>query len=132
MVKKTEHNPEPRLIGVYRNHRAALAQAFLHRRVNVPKLRIAIGAICTLRGLATALQAIVQVVKNLRDLHMTDRMFLLVKLPGNRPRAFTNPSQRRPRVPARLLIDQPFQRLHQARIGLRNGLASRPGPTHAE
>ncbi len=117
------------LLGVYRNHRAALVQAFLHRGVNVPKLRVAIGVIGTLLGFAIALQAIVQVVKNLRDLHVTDGMFLLVKFPSNRPRAFTNPSQRRLRVPARLRIDQPFQRLHQARIGLRDGLASRPGPT---
>ena len=97
----------------------------------MPKLRIAIGVIGTLLGFAIALQAIVQVVKNLRDLHVTDGMFLLVKFPGNRPRALTNPSQRRLRVPARLRIDQPFQRLHQVRIGLRDGLASRPGPTNA-
>ena len=85
----------------------------------MPKLRIAIRVICAFLGLAIALQAVVQVMKNLRDLHVADRMLLLAQFLGDGPRAFANPAQRRLRVSARLLINQPFERLHQTRIGLR-------------
>jgi hypothetical protein len=116
------------LLGVDRDDRDALPQASFYRDVDVPKLRIPIGVIRTLFGLAIALQAIVQVVKNLRDLHMADRMVLLAQFLGDGPRTFANPSQRRLRIAARLLINQPFQRLHQTRIGLGDGFAARSGP----
>ena len=88
-------------------------QASFDREVDVPKLRIAVRVILSLLGLAIALQAIVQVMKNLRDLHVADRMLLLTQFLGDGPRALADPAQRRFRIAARLLIDQPFQRLHQ-------------------
>jgi hypothetical protein len=117
------------LFSVYRNNRAALPQAFLNRDIDVPNLRIAIGVVRALLSFAIALQAIGEVVKHLRNLHMADRMFLMSKFPGNGPRAFTNPAQCRLRIAARLLINQQLQRLRQTRIGLRDGIASRAGPT---
>ena len=64
----------------------------LYRDVDVPKLRIAIRVIRTLLGLAIALQAIVQVMKNLRDLHVADGMLLLTQFLGDGPCTFANPS----------------------------------------
>lgn len=119
------------LFGVDRYDRDALPQAFFYRGVDVPKLRIAIGMIRTFLGLAIALQAIVQAMKNLRNLHMADRMFLLAQFFGDGPRALANPAQRGLRIPARLLVDQCFQRLHQTRIGLRDRFAASTGAPHA-
>jgi hypothetical protein len=65
-----------------------------------------------LLGLAIALQAVVQVVQNLRHFHVADRMILLAQLSGNRARALAYPARCRLRVPARLFIDQRFERLH--------------------
>jgi len=65
------------LFCVHRNHRNALRQAFFYRGIDVPKLRIAVGVVCALLGLPIALQTIVQIVKNLSDLRMADRVFCL-------------------------------------------------------
>ena len=93
------------------------------------KLRIAIGVIRSLLGFAIALEAIAQLMKNLRDLHVAGRMLLLIQFLGDGSRTFANPAQRRLRVSARLLINQPFECLHQTRIGLGDGFAARSGPT---
>src|SRR5450631_2046845 len=103
------------LLGVDRNHGDALPQTPFHRGIDVPELRIAVGVIRTLLGLAIALQAVVQVVQNLRHFHVADRMILLAQFSGNGARALTYPAQCRLRVPARLLIDQRFERLHRKR-----------------
>ena len=68
-------------------------------------------------------------MKNLRDLHVADGMLLLTQFLGDGPRTFANPAQRRLRVSACLLINQPFERLHQTRIGLGDRFAARSGPT---
>ena len=93
------------------------------------KLGIAIGVIRSLLGFAIALEAIAQLMKNLRDLHVAGRMLLLIQFLGDGSRTFANPTQRRLRVSARLLINQPLDRLHQPRIGLDDGFAARSGPT---
>jgi hypothetical protein len=68
-----------------------------------------------------------EVMKNLHDLHVADGMLMLTQCLGDCPRIFANPSQRRLRVSTRLLINQPFQCLHQTRIGLSDGFAARSG-----
>ena len=93
------------------------------------KLRITIGVIRSLLGFAITLEAIAQMMKNLRNLHVAGRMSLLIQFLGDGPRTFANPAQRRLRVSARLFINQPFERLHQTRIGLGDGFAARSRPT---
>ena len=103
-----------------------MPQTFLDRSIDVAKLGIAIRVIRTLLGLAIALQAVVQVVQDLRDRHVTDRMVLLAQLLRNRPRALTDPSQGRLGVSARLRIDQFFEAGYETGVGLCEGLAARP------
>ena len=55
------------------------------------KLRVAVRMVSPLLGLPVALQAVVEIVKNLGDLGVADRMFLPAQLFRNRPRALTNP-----------------------------------------
>ena len=74
------------------------------------KLGVAVGMIRSLLGLAIALEAIAQLMKNLRDLHVAGTMLLLIQFLGDGSRTFANPAQRRLRVSARLLINQPFER----------------------
>jgi len=120
-----------RYIGVHRNHRNALLQAFLYCGIDVPELRIAIRMIRSLFRFPVALQTIVQIIEYLRHLRVTDRMFLLGELCGNCPRAFTNPSQRRFRIAACLAINHCFQCFQQTRIRFCDGLASSTRATYA-
>jgi hypothetical protein len=62
------------LFRVHGNYRPALLKVSLHGGIDVPELRIAIGMILSLFGLAVALQTIAQMVKHLGHLGMTDRM----------------------------------------------------------
>jgi hypothetical protein len=71
------------LFRVDRNDWDTLPQASFDREVDVAKLRIAIGVIRTLLGFAIALEAIAQMMKNLRDLHVAGRMSLLVQFLGD-------------------------------------------------
>lgn len=80
------------LLGVDRNDRDALPQASFHRDIDMAKLRIAVRVILALFGLAVALQAVVQAMKNLRHLHVADGMFLLRQFLRNRPRALAPPA----------------------------------------
>ena len=68
-------------------------------------------------------------MKNLRDFHVAGRMLLLIEFFGDGPRTFANPAQRRLRISARLLINQPFEGLHQTRIRFGDRFAARSGPT---
>lgn len=119
------------LFGVHRNHGKTLRQAFFDRCIDVLELRIAIRVVCALLGLPIALQAIVKTVKNLSDLRMADPVVVSAKLPGNRPRAFTNPSQGRLRIASRLAINHLLQVLQEARVGNSQGLASCTGASDA-
>jgi len=60
---------------------------------------------------------------------VADAVLLLTQFPGDGPRTFANPSQRRLWVSARFLINQPFQYLCQTRIGLGDSFAACSGPT---
>ena len=59
-----------------RNHGNPLPQASFHLGVNVVKLRIAVGMVGPLLGLAIALQAVVQIVQKVSDLGMADGVAL--------------------------------------------------------
>ena len=86
------------LLGIHRDHGAALRQASFHRGIDVPELRIAVRMVSPLLRLPVALKAVVEAVQKLSDLRMADRMLVPTQLVRNRPRALTNPSQRRFRV----------------------------------
>src|SRR6266849_10315241 len=96
------------LLGVHRDHRAALRQASFHRGIDVPKLRVAVRMVPPLLRLPVALETVVETVQKLSDLGMADRMFVPTQLFRNRPRALTNPAQRRLRVTPCLMIDQRY------------------------
>lgn len=85
----------------------------------------------SLLGFAIALEAVAQGMKNLGDLRMAGRVFLPAKLPGNRPRAFARPAQRRLRIAPRCALDHLLQGVHKPGIGDREEFASRARPTDA-
>ena len=117
------------LFRVHRNDRDTLPQASFDRQVDVAKLRIAIWVIHSLLGFAITLEAVTQLMKNLGNLHVAGRVLLLIEFFGDGPRTFANPAQRRLWVAARLLINQPFERLDQTRIRFGDRFAARSGST---
>ena len=64
------------LLGIHGNDRTAFAQASSHGGADVPKLGVAVRMIFPFLGLPIALQTVVQVVKDLGHLRMTDRVFV--------------------------------------------------------
>ena len=91
----------------------------------MPELRVAVRMIVAFLGLAIALQAIILFVKELGHFDITDRMVLLSQLRRERPRALTDPSQRRLRITARATVNQALQCMQQTLIGFRDRLAPR-------
>ena len=119
------------LFGIHGNDRAAFPQASSHGGTDVPKLGVAIRMIFPFLGLPIALQAVVEVVKDLGHLRMTDRVFVASQFFSDGPRALANLTQRRLRIPPGLDLDHFFQLLHQPRVRNRKGLASGSGPADA-
>ena len=95
------------------------------------ELRIAIWMVLALFRFAVALQAVPLLVKELRDLHVTDRMLQPGQLRGQGPRAFADPAQRGFGIATRFRIDQTLQRAQQERILNDKFLSSCPWPSHA-
>ena len=79
------------LFCVHGNYGIPLVKAFSNSRVDVSKLCIAVRMIGAFLGLAIALQAIVEVTKNLSNLLMANRVLLFCELRGNRSRALADP-----------------------------------------
>ena len=113
------------LLGIHRDDRQPLPQVLLDAGIDMAKLRIAIRMLRTLFGLAITLQAVVEIVQNLRHLGVADRMTLVRQLCGNGPRTQADPAQRRLRITAGLLVDQLFQNPDKTWIGIRDRLAPR-------
>lgn len=90
----------------------------------MPKLRIPVGMILSFLQLAITLQAVVLLVKELRDSDIADRMMLLAEFGGERPRAFADPPQRRFRIATGSAVNQAVQCDQQGGIGRREVLAS--------
>ena len=112
-------------LGIHRDHRlpcarhlftAALMYRNARRGPDVPPLF----------RLPVALQTVVEPCRSWRPC-MADRMFVPIQLFRNRPRALTNPSQRRFRVAPCLMIDHLFQGIHQPRVRHRNEFAPGSG-----
>src|SRR5579863_8040829 len=112
------------LLGIHGDHWHALRQGPLDLHVDVPELRVPVWMVFALLRLAVALQAVAQIVKELGNLRVADRMLLPVKLRGQGPRALTGPAQRR------LRIDQTFHRALQPGIVLGDLSTSRSRLPH--
>lgn len=97
----------------------------------MPELRIAIGMILALFGLAVGLQTVALMVKNLGHLGMTDRMLAPRQGLGDGACALASPAQGRFGIASRLLIDDRLQPVQQLGIGLANRLAAASGTTDA-
>lgn len=100
-------------------------QAAFHRDRDVAELRVAVRMVVPLLGLPVALETVVEVVQQLGDLRVADRMVLPGQCLRNCPRALTGPAQRRCRVAPRLVLDHGFQRVQELRIGHRDRFATR-------
>ena len=81
--------------------------------------------IVALLGLPVALQAVLEVVQQLGDFHVADRMMPPGQFLRNRPGALTRPPQRRLRVAQRLILDHGLQGVHDLGIGHRDRFATR-------
>ena len=79
----------------------------LGKRVDVFKLRIAVGVLPALQRLGIRLKAIVELVQQVGDFTISNDVALSLKLLCQTPCAFTGPTQQRLRV-------SPARRLHQA------------------
>src|SRR5215471_2462136 len=113
------------LLRIHRNHRPALLEIWLHGGVDVSELRIPIGMILPLLGLAVALQTVAQMVKDLGHFGMADGMLAPGQGIGDGARTLASPAQRRFGITSRLLIDEPLQPVHQQWTGNEMGLATR-------
>ncbi len=108
------------LFGVHRDHGKPSGQGPFHGGGDVPELCVPVRMVGSLLGFAIALEAVAQGMKNLGDLRMAGRVFLPAKLPGNRPRAFARPAQRRLRIAPRCALDHLLQGVHKPGIGDRD------------
>ena len=108
---------------IHRDHRAALGQAALHDGRDVAELRVAVRVVAALLGLPVAPEAVAKPVQQLSDLRVADRMLMPTQFVRDRPRALTNPSQRRFRVAPGLVLDHRFQGIHEPRVGHRDWFA---------
>ncbi len=102
-----------------------MRQASFHSRGDVAELRVAVRMVVALFGLPVALKAVIEVVQQLSDLHVADRMVMPGQFLRNRSRALTAPAQRRFRVAPRLVLDHGVQRIQELRVGHRNRFATR-------
>src|SRR2546426_6238745 len=105
------------LLGINRDHWMLVPQASFHGGGDVAELRVAVRmVVVALLGLTVALEAVVEVVQQLGDLHVADRMILPGQFFRNGSRALTGPAQRRLRVAPRVVLDEGFQRVQELRV----------------
>src|SRR5579864_1127422 len=119
------------LLRVCRNHGEALRQVPFHGPIDVPKLRVAIRMVLALFGLPIALEAVVQVVQQLRHFRVTDRIVLPPQRGRNHPRALAGPPQGRLGIAPGIGIDERFEGLEELRAGDRHAFASPTRPPDA-
>ncbi len=100
----------------------------LHLDVDVLELRIAIGMLRTLAGLAVGLTAIVQLAQQHADQLLARLEALLAQHRGDVALAPADPAQRRLRIAADRALDQPFERRQKARLTFNGSLTSTATP----
>src|ERR1700721_1061799 len=87
----------------------------LHLSVDVLELRIAVGMLRALAGLAVGLTAIVQLAQQHADQLLAHLEALLAQHRGDVALAPTDPAQRRLRIASDRALDQPFERRQKTR-----------------
>lgn len=85
------HNPGGIIIGIHRDHRTALRQGALHGGIDVAELRVAVWMVAPLLRLPIALQAVVEVVQDLRDQRVKSRRGASFSPPRRRTPTATPP-----------------------------------------
>jgi len=118
-------------LGIDRDDRELLGQAPFHRVIDVVELGIAVRMIAAFFGLAIALQAVLEVVEQVRHLHVADGMMPLLQRPRNRTRALARPSQRRVGIAPCIGFDHGFQRADDPWVRGRNRFAACTGSANA-
>jgi hypothetical protein len=101
---------------VHGNDGLACPQSAFDGAVDMPELRVAIGMIVPLLGLAVALQAVATLPQQLGDFGVADRVAPSRQFRRQRAGALAGPAQRRLRVATRSGFDQAVQRGRQAGV----------------
>ncbi len=111
------------LLGVDRDRRLPSAQAGPDPGVDVLELRVAVGVVRPFDRLPVGLQAVAQLVEQLRHHPMAGAVPLPGQFRGQPADALARPAQGRLRIPARGRLDQRLQVRDQRRILLDRPLA---------
>jgi len=106
-------------------------QRSLHCDIDVFELRIAIGMLTALAGLAVGLTAEAQLAQHLADELLAHLKTLDSQRRSNIPLAPAYPAQRRLRIAANRTLNETLERRQQARLTLNCTLASATGPSKA-
>src|SRR6185295_11566237 len=109
---------------VDRDRRLASGECGLHLGVDVFELRIAVGMLRALAGLAVGLTAVVQRAQQQADQLLAHREALLVQRRDDVALAAADPAQRRLRIAADRALDQLFERRQQVRLKFDRALAA--------
>ena len=118
------------LLGVDRDRRLACRKRSFHPIVDVVELRVTIGIVRPLAGLAVGLQAVIELVQKLADKRAADPMTHVAQALAELAQALASPQQRRLRIAPRLRLDQRAQIIEQARIRLAQRLATTARPAY--
>src|SRR5271165_5575161 len=110
--------------------RLVLGHRRLDRVVNHPELRVAVGVVGALAGLAIGLQAELLLLQQLADNRVADLVPEFFEFGGQPAQTLARPAQRRHRIAARLGLDQRVQIVQQSGVRLRQRLASPARPAN--
>src|SRR5712664_430991 len=106
------------LLGIDRDRRLTCRERFFHPIVDVVELRVTIGIVGSLAGLAVGLQAVIEPVQEFADERPANRMAHVAQALAELAKALGSPQQRRLRIASRLWLDQRAQIIEQIRIRL--------------
>src|SRR3954467_6418677 len=118
------------LFRVHRDHRLLLGQRRLYARLDVVKLRIAVGMLATLAGLAVALQAELLRLQHRADDATADLVPTLRQFVRQPTQARAGPAQRRHRISPGIGLHQRQQIHPQRRVVVYQALAATARPAH--
>ena len=107
------------LLGVHADHRLAGSLKRQNLFVDMAELPVPVGMALAFIAFALTLQAVAQLMEQLRRLGRTDLITLLDQLLGQPPDAFTGPQQRTHWIATGQRADQTFQGGQQGGLALR-------------
>jgi hypothetical protein len=112
------------LLGVHADDRLAGGQMLAGLLVHVAELRVPVGVLGALQGLAGALQPVALLAQQSPNGVVADLEALRTQRVGELAGGLAGPPQRRGGVAAGVGLDQPVQRLQQARLAFDQPLGS--------